>query len=185
MVQRERSDDIFLASPLIEHSSFLPFLRMNPDTLPVLVPGPLKLAKKYQSGVLENRLITHFKESYPTTLKAWDEVAYPSPAKPGSKPPDKSSHVDPSSYLTKDFLSDPVSLVTLARECDLPVIFAALLYSLCRYSPTRKRQLSHMTREDLETLFLGKVRMIRFISGPAADQLGIESWNNQCMDKRC
>jgi hypothetical protein len=177
--------------------SFLPFLRLGPNT-PALVLGPLKLAMKYQADVLRDRITAHLSDDCPTTLQDWDEVAYPAEFDDDpSNEISQSEWVDTPDYLAKDFFPDPASYLILARECDLPVIFATLLYSLCGDSTTRKEKLSRMTRGDIETLFLGKDRMIRWISGPAADELKIKSWtpeydyhqwNDQgfnCQDKRC
>ena len=171
------------------HYSFLPFSRLYPDT-PSLVLSPLKLAIKYQADVLRNRIVAHTCEDCPTTLEDWDEVAYSESSPAKSDPSDETS--EPLDYSTKDFLPDPISFMALARECNLPAVFATLLYSLCRYSTARKEKLSRMTKEDLETLFLGKDRMIRWISGPAADILEIQSWISEdyynsinCNDRAC
>lgn len=176
------------------HYSFLPWLRLHPDT-PSLVLGPLKLAKKYQADALRDRIIAHAYKDCPITLEDWDEVAYSSPAN-GSDISDETSQpcLYPSDYSTKDFLPDPISFMALARECDLPAIFSTLLYSLCRDSATRNEKLSRMTKADLETLFLGKERMIHYISEQGAVTLEIDWWVQpwgfdsdvaECIDRGC
>jgi hypothetical protein len=137
---------------------------------------------KYQADILQDRITVYLAESSPTTLDDWDEVAYSTESGQSSnlKDPSESSlsghDDDPSNYLTKDFIPDPISFLTLARECGLLVTFSTLLYSLCRDSATRKEKLSRMTRADQETLFLGKDRMMRFVAKSGAAQLEIESW---------
>jgi hypothetical protein len=162
-----------------------------------MVLGPLKLANKYQADVLRNRITAHTGDDCPTTLCDWDNVAYSSSAK--SDPSDVASQsescLDNSDHLTKDFLPDPISYMVLARECNLPATFATLSYSLCRKSTTQKEKLSLMPKRDLETLFLGKERMMHFISGAAANQLEITSWCEEvygdhsggiyCMGREC
>ena len=135
--------------------------------------GPLKLAKKYQADVLRDRITAHLSNDCPTTLQDWDEVAYPTELDDSdpSKETSSQSNVDNPDYLAKNLFPDSAPYLILAHECDLPVIFATLLYSLCRDSTTRKEKLSRMTREDVEKLFFGKDRMIWWISG----QLEIES----------
>ena len=198
MTRGERSQRIcFNGQTCPRTTSFLPFLRLGPNT-PALVLGPLKLAKKYQADVLRHRITAHLSDDCPTTLHDWDKVAYPAESDDSDPSNETSSQssADIPDYLTKDFFPDPASYLTLAHECDLPVIFASLLYSLCRDSTTRKEKLSHMTKRDMETLFLGKDRMIYWISGPAANLLEIESWipeyryegfgnEANCQDERC
>ena len=178
--------------------SFLPFLRLDSNT-PALVLGPLKLAKKYQADALRDRITAHLSDDCPDTLEDWDKVAYPADfdAQDPSNETSSQSQVDPPAYLAKDFLPDPASYLPLAHECDLPIMFATLLYSLCRDSTTRKEKLSRMTRGDIEMLFLGKDNMMSWIIGPAAGQLEIESWIPEdiyerfsddeinCRDPRC
>ena len=77
---------------------------------------------------------------------------------------------------TADLFPDPVPFIALARECDLRVILATILYSLCCDSSSRKKKLSHLKREDSEAFMLGRERMMSFICGPAALELGIHSW---------
>jgi hypothetical protein len=158
-----------------------------------LVLGPLKLALKYQADVLRDRIVNHLSNDCPTTLEGWDKVAYPTElddSDPMDEPSNQSWFNTPD-YLAKDFFSaDPSSYLMLARSCDLPVVFATLLYSLCTDSMTRKGKLSRMTRGDMETLFLGKDRMMSWISGPAVDELKIESWiqveeGNFCSGRSC
>jgi hypothetical protein len=140
------------------------------------VLGPLKLATKYQADVMRNRIIAHLAGDCPTTLEDWDKVAYPDKTDVSDEASSESCF-DHSDYLTKDFFPDPISFITLARKSDLPRTYATLLYSLCgRSAATRQERLSRMAKEDLETLLLGKDRMINFISGEAAVELEIETW---------
>ena len=149
-----------------------------------LVLGPLKLAKKYLADVLRNRITAHLAEDCPTILEDWDSVAYSVSASTPSLLDDgddtqitqSPSDSGPADYLTKDFIPDPISFLELARVCELPSIFATLSYLLCRDSPTQKKMLSRMTRVDLETLLLGKDRMMHFVSKEGVAELEIDSW---------
>jgi len=165
--------------------SYLPFLRLHPDT-PALIAGPLKLATKYQADSLRNRIVSHLNTDWPTTLCAWDDVAYAAvKPKPDSSEADEAcshSSLD-ESHRTIDFCPDPIPFISLARECDLPDIFATIFYSLCYDSETRSEKLSRMTRGDLEVLFLGKEHMMSFICGPASAGLGF--WVNSGYDTDC
>ena len=86
-----------------------------------------------------------------------------------------------------DFCPDPAPFIALARECGLGVILATILYSLCCDSSSRKKKkLSHLKREDLEAFMLGRERMMSYICGPAALELGIHSWgieNSELYDR--
>jgi hypothetical protein len=52
----------------------------------VLVTYPLKLAAKYQVDGLQNRIISHLKTDWQTTLDDWDDIAY---SLVGTPKPDK------------------------------------------------------------------------------------------------
>jgi hypothetical protein len=161
------------------------------------VLGPLKLSTKYQADVLRNRILAHIEGDCPTTLQDWDEVAYSTQIDPSNWSSDVASSQsddNPPEYLTRYFFSNPISFIALARECDIPIIYATVLYSLCRDSDSRQGILSCMGREDLQTLVLGKDRMMSFISGPAHEQLRIKSWTTvtaeysdvtHCGDEQC
>lgn len=139
---------------------------------------------------MRNRIIAHLSADCPTTLEDWDKVAYLTESNL-SDGTSSQSNTEKSDYLTKDFFPDPVPFITLARGCDLPAMFATLLYLLCQNSTAQKQKVSRMTKGDLETLLLGKDRMMKFISVPAAAQLEIESWiadpydYNYCRDESC
>jgi hypothetical protein len=133
------------------------------------VAGPLKLATKYQADSLRKRIVSHLETDWPSTLDAWDDIAYTA-VKLQPDPYDRSDH------CAMDSFPDPVPSISLARECDLPDILVAAFYSLCCDSKTRREKLSRMTRGDLETLMLGRERMMSFICGPAALQLEINTW---------
>ena len=158
--------------------------------------GPLKLATKYQADILCNRIIAHLETDWPTTLEAWDSIAYDDPdASDGAS--SQSPETD-SDTLPKQFCPDPVPFISLARENNLPAVLAIVFYSLCRNSTSRTEELSCMTRGDVESLMLGRERMMSFIGGPGADQLDINSWvpledyydhssypSVNCTDKSC
>ena len=131
--------------------------------------GPLKLAIKYQADTLRKRIISHLEYCWPTNLCDWDSVA-PQPAV-WKDTADTESADDYS-----DFCPDPVPFIALARECNLRDILATIFYSLCCESKLRMKKLSRLRREDLETLMLGRERMMNYICGPAARQLEIPSW---------
>jgi hypothetical protein len=106
------------------------------------------------------------------------------------------SYFNPSDYLSKDFMPDPIPFIKLARECALPKSYATLLYSLCGFTATRRDRISRLEKGDLETLLLGKERMMNFINELADGQLEIESWAQQdgygdtwhpqnCTDGKC
>jgi hypothetical protein len=145
----------------------------------VLVAGPLKLATKYQADGLRSRIISHLETDWPTTLESWDEIAYAAVTLDPETPNETSSQLsatDDPNFLRKDLCPDPVSFISLARECDLPGIFGIIFYSLCRDSTTRKEKLSCMTKEDLELLMLGREQMMSFICEEGTGQLEIDSW---------
>jgi hypothetical protein len=143
------------------------------------VAGPLKLATKYQADSLRKRIVSHLETDWPTTLDAWDDIAYTAvKLKPDPSDPDGtfSQSSDQSDHCAMDSFPDPVPFISLARECDLPDNLVAAFYSLCCDSKTRREKLSRMTRGDLETVMLGRECMMSFICGPAALQLEINTW---------
>jgi hypothetical protein len=178
------------------HVSFLPFQKFDVETVSLLI-GPLKLARKYQADALQNRIVSYLESNFPTTLDAWDQLAYRA-IKPerGSSQLETASHGQlPAENLALDFIPDPVSFISFARECDLPKVLAPIFYSLCRDSIARKRILPLMKREDLEALLVGKERMMNFICGPVGMPVGIEGWVTDpevnrpwgiyCADRKC
>lgn len=165
-------------------SSFLPFRRLQSDT-PDLVAGPLKLATKYHVDGMRNRIVSHLKEDWPTSLAEWDSIAYVTNEIEGDDSDDESSLTEtptetqtenPNHLSIQNFCRNPVPFIQLARECDLPDVLATIFYSVGCESSTRKEILFNMAQGDLQTLILGRERMMTFICDQGAHDLVIDSW---------
>ena len=139
--------------------------------------GPLKLAKKYQADSLRERIVSYLETIWPTNLKDWDEVVHVT-AKPNLS--EKTSFEPPTDEdsPTVDLCPDSAPFIKLARESDVPKILATVFYTLCCDSKTRRRDLSCMTREDLERFMLGKERMTKFICRQAALDHNLKPWES-------
>ena len=178
-----RPADVRMIGDLQRMLALLPFRRLQTDT-PVLVAGPLKLATKYQADILRSRIMSHIETDWPTTLEAWDEIAYNAVIEPDTSnetssqaaASDETSSQSSAKESEPQFCPDPVSFISLARECNLPDVMAIVFYSLCPNLTSRPEKLSRMTRADIELLMLGRERMMSFICRPGADQLDISSW---------
>jgi len=146
--------------------------------------GPLKIATKYEVDALRLQIISHFEAEWPDTLPAWDKL----------EDQIESRFVEDDIITLGKLEPEPASVILLARRCDVPRLLPSAFYHLSRLSAAtrfeedccedgsevlfpsffgirqrRRRSAfwSLLTRQDLDTLALGKERMGRWISKQA------------------
>ncbi|OCH96197.1 hypothetical protein OBBRIDRAFT_787655 [Obba rivulosa] len=107
------------------------YKRFNPYT-PVLVEGALKLAQKYESEALRQRVVENLEADWPQTLAQWD-------ARRAETVLARSEHgLQPSGKVDGLYLDDrqpePASAIRIASDYSIPRILPAAFYALSQLS---------------------------------------------------
>lgn len=111
-------------------TSELPFKRYDPNT-PLILAGPLRLAKKYDMEGVRARLVKHVTADWPVTLIEWDRQladfeAIEMELLQLQRNNDENS---PRQFLS-DHIPEPASAIAFAREFGCSEILPAAFYRL-------------------------------------------------------
>jgi hypothetical protein len=148
------------------------FKKHDPN-LPLVIAGPLRVAKKYQINALVDRLQQQFLADWPDSYLGWEmleeEIEQHKKFLGKSKLPNKSTtHI----ASVDDSFPEPCSAIQFAREFDLPQILPAAFYHLARIKfkndwdvlrtgsdvslDVRSARWTLLSREDLFCLIQGR-----------------------------
>jgi len=166
--------DIAALLNFLYHPATLVFKKYHPD-LPLIIAGPLRIAKKYLIDSLVHRFQQQFLEDWPKTAFEWETLEGEIDTHKRLLGCDFYGSMD----IIDDSFPEPASAIKFAREFDLPQILPAAFYHLARIETTRDwdvlrveigRSLDRvlrsarwnlLSREDLFCLTRGREYLIR------------------------